>query len=274
MKKTGIFALRNCFTFNHLQPLSASLLLPLPAALLQSLPALRRPGGSGVFTVTYLNYLLDLPIYNPFMMITSLRTAPRQSALLVLLCCMGSSCAPKIQSFTAYPAMMITRADSVRFDWKISGAPVLLFYPEEADDEENPGKLYLNYKLVTHRNNKDAFATIMLTLLPDTAIDYIAIDTRRNGDSIFAIAVKDTAVWGHRFLVDSLSSSIRRPLTVIHSGRTAQLDAEGHMSAAFRDLPNSGPWEIRAPLTAAEKRDSTLIPGQLRVKTKLIYTKQ
>jgi hypothetical protein len=31
-------------------------------------------------------------------------------------------------SFTAYPATMITKDDSVRFNWKISGKPTLLFY--------------------------------------------------------------------------------------------------------------------------------------------------
>ena len=206
--------------------------------------------------------------------ITRLRVTTRQSGLFLLLCWFGSSCAPKVRSFTAHPAMMITRHDSIRFDWQVSGAPVMLFYSEDADDEENPGKLYLNYKLVAHKSNKDAFATIMLTLLPDTVIDYVAIDTRRSGDSAVAEAAKDTAVWGRRFLVDSLSSSVRRPLTVIHNGRTVQLDAAGHMSGAFRGLSNSGPWEIRTLLSEAEKKDTTLIPGTLRVKTKLRYSQQ
>ena len=197
-----------------------------------------------------------------------------QAGIFLLLYVLCHSCAPKVFSFQASPCTTITREDSLRFTWRVRGTPTLLFYTEDADDDENPGKQYFFYKLVAQKKGKEAvFPTLGITLLRDTAIDNIYINTTRSGDSAVAIGNKDSAAWGTHFLLESVVSLSHRSLTVIHGGKTIELDADGHSSAGLKGLCNSGPWTIRTLLSAAEKKDTTLIPGRLQVKTIVIYSK-
>jgi hypothetical protein len=186
--------------------------------------------------------------------------------------CMISSCGPKVFYLIARPCTTITKDDSVRFSWKVRGTPTLLSYQEDAGDPENPGKRYEYYKLVAKKGKKDsAFPVLGLTILPDTSVDYILINTVRTGDSAVAKATRDTLVWGRKFTLDRVASASGRSLTVIHLGNTAELDGAGQFSTAFKGLPNSGPWEFRIQLTEAEKKDSSRIPGRLMVKTIIIH---
>jgi hypothetical protein len=174
-------------------------------------------------------------------------------------------------SFSNRPCKMITLNDSVTFNWKIRGASTLLFSIENADDDENPGKEYLSYKLVASKGHKEAFSTIELTLLNDTSIDYIPINTVRHGDSAVAIGTKDTLLWGDKFILSKISSNSKRAITVTHFSRSVELDAAGNESSAFSGLANSGPWEIRTLLSPEEIKDTALIPSRLVIKTIIIY---
>jgi hypothetical protein len=192
--------------------------------------------------------------------------------IFIILLCLISSCGPKIFYFHARPCTTITKNDSVQFIWKVRGTPTLLHWQEDAEDPENPGKYYAYYKLVVKKGKKDsALPTLGLTVLPDTSIDYIRINTIRRGDSAIAIDVRDTLIWGMRFVLDQVSSGSGRPLTVTHNGRTAQLDGTGSPSNALKGLPNSGPWELSTLLTESERKDTTRIPGRLMIKTIIIH---
>src|SRR5882762_5440732 len=99
------------------------------------------------------------------MLISALQIQTCKAVFLVLLYCTWSSCGPKVLSFTATPATMITKDDSVKFNWRVSGKPTLLFYPDDADDPLNPGTRLLSYKLVAQKGKKEAFLEQTLTLL-------------------------------------------------------------------------------------------------------------
>jgi hypothetical protein len=192
--------------------------------------------------------------------------------IFVLLYSLCDSCAPKIKSFTAKPYTTIVAGDSVQFTWQVRGKPVLLVYEDPAGDDENPSKHYLSYKLVVQKGKKEvSYPTLSLTVLPDTSTDYIIINTIRRGDSAVAVAVRDTNEWGHHFLIAGLASVSKRTLTVTHMGKTVTLDAGGQGSLALNGLSNSGSWELSTALSAEEKKDSTLIPGRLRIKTTIIH---
>jgi hypothetical protein len=190
----------------------------------------------------------------------------------LFIVCQFSSCGPKVFYFQARPCTTITEEDSVKFAWKLRGTPTLLHYQEDAGDPDNPGKYFQYYKLVAKKGKKEAaFPTLGLTVLPDTSVDYILINTTRKRDSAVAFGVRDTLEWGIHFLLDQVSSGSGRSLTITHLGRTVALDGEGSPSYAFKGLPNSGPWEFSTLLTNAEKKDSSLIPGRLMIKTIIIH---
>jgi len=194
--------------------------------------------------------------------------------IFFLLSCLCYSCSPKVISFGVQPCAHITKEDSVRLTWRVRGKPVLLFYTEDAGDDENPGKQYLTYKMVAQKGSKEAtYPPLVLTLHTDTSIDNIIINTRRSGDSAIATGIRDISEWSTHFLLDSLSSPRHRALTVLHAGNTIELSADGRKHAAPPGLTNSGEWEIRTLLSDAEKKDSSLIPPRLLVKTIIIHTK-
>jgi hypothetical protein len=168
---------------------------------------------------------------------------------------------------------MITKDDSVKFNWKVTGEPTLLFYQEDAGDDLNPGAQLLSYKLVARKGQKEDFLMQILTLLPDTSSHVIKLKTIRNGNALFALDTLQTQKWGTYFKVDQVQSFTDQPIVVVHGGRTAGLEAKGQVSGAFKGIPNSGPWEIRSFLTEAEMKDSTKIPGHLIIQARVIHQK-
>lgn len=186
-----------------------------------------------------------------------------------------NGCGPKVMSFRAGPCTTITKEDSIRFSWQARGKTQLIFYPVNAGDEQNPGKIYLMYKLVATKGGKAAASpNLGVVMVGDTVVDNIYINTRRVGDSAVAAGDKDSLVWGSQFRLETVASLSRRSLTVIHNGKSVELDGSGKASTALRGLVNSGPWTISTPLTDAEKRDTTLIPGRLMIKTIVVHAKK
>jgi hypothetical protein len=193
---------------------------------------------------------------------------------LILLCSTGNSCAPKIKSFIARPYTTITAEDSVQLTWKVRGKPTLLVYEDPGGDDENPAKHYLSYKLVVQKGKKEvSYPILSLTVLPDTSIDYIIINTIRVGDSAVANAVRDSSQWGNHFVLAGLSSASGRPITVTHVRNSVILSANGGMSSGLNGLSNSGAWQLSTVLSAEEKMDSTRIPGRLSIKTIIVHKK-
>lgn len=194
------------------------------------------------------------------------------SVILALFMC--GACGPKVMSFKASPCTTITREDSIRFSWQVRGKTQLTFHAEDVGDDGNPGKTYLMYKLVASKGGKEAASpNLGVTLVSDTVIDNIFINTKRVGDSVVASDSKDTLVWGTHFQLQTVASLSSRPVTVVHGGRIVELDAGGDVSTGLQGLVNSGPWVIRSLLTGEEKRDTTLIPGRLMLKTVVIHVK-
>src|SRR5882757_917381 len=115
--------------------------------------------------------------------------------ILALVCCVWA-CSPKVRSFTASPAIMITKDDSVKFNWKVTGQPTLLFYLEDAGDDLNPRAQLLSYKLVARKGEKQDFRIQTLTLLPDTSTYVIKLKTVRSGNTLFALDTLDIQRWG------------------------------------------------------------------------------
>lgn len=193
---------------------------------------------------------------------------------LALLCSTADSCAPKIKSFIARPYTTITAEDSVQLTWQVRGKPTLLVYEDPGGDDENPAKHYLSYKLVAQKGKKEvSYPTLSLTVLPDTSIDYIVINTIRRGDSAVATAVRDSSQWGNHFVLAGISSASGRVITVNHMRNQVVLDANGGMSSGLNGLPNSGTWQLSTVLSTEEKQDSTRIPGRLSIKTIIVHQK-
>ena len=198
-----------------------------------------------------------------------------RATLIIWAMLMGGACGPKVTSFRASPCTTITREDSIRFIWRVRGETQIVFHVEDAGDDENPQKRYLMYKLVARKGGKEAASpNLGITLVPDTVVDYVIIDTKRVRDSAIAVDTKDTLVWGTHFLLDRVSSLSHRPMSIAHGGQTVVLDGSGTTSMDFRGLPNSGRWRMGILLTDAEKRDTTLIPAKLQVRTVVVHTKQ
>ena len=194
-----------------------------------------------------------------------------QVFLVVLIACFAFGCGPKVYFFHILPNTTIAESDSVRFTWKVRGTPALLHYQQTADDPDNPQKKYAFYKLVAKKGKKEAaFPTLGLTILPDTSIDYIFINTVKRNDSLIANGVLDTLVWGRHFLIQTVTNPIDRPMTIVHGGKKT-IVSPNMTSTAYAYLPNSGPWLLGVRLTSKELLDSTLIPARLRLKTVIIH---
>jgi hypothetical protein len=199
-------------------------------------------------------------------------TANIRSFLPFIIISFLSACGPKIYFFQIRPCTTITKTDSVQFTWQVRGIPTLLHYQEDAEDPDIPKKEYAFYKLVAKRGKKEvAYPTLGLTILPETSVDYILINTIKRGDSAIAIAIRDTLVWGKRFILDSVASGSNRNMTVTHLGKTVVLKGNGAYSSSLKGLPNSGLWELGILLSPDEIKDSTRIPGRLMIKTIIIH---
>jgi hypothetical protein len=192
-----------------------------------------------------------------------------------LLCaCTWTACKPKIQSFSVAP-LSITAADSVRIAWVARGEATLLTHTDTAnlDDPDNPLFESREYTLVVRRKGKEIKRTALVNVLPVLSADNIVFPCERRGDTLVAYGEKNIERWGKRFIIQELSSACNRDLLVVHENKTALLTKDGNSSNLLQGVCNSGNWEIKTPLTAAEKQDSSLIPSTLRLRSTIKYNK-
>lgn len=175
------------------------------------------------------------------------------------------SCAPKITSFTASPAA-ITKGDSVMLNWKIKGTPTLMFDQRKISHPGNDSLEVLEFTLSVEKGKKEKHIKRQISVLPNESMDKVVLATTDvKGDTLIAGGIKDTALWSN-FEVISVSSVSHRNLLVMHDNIQAALDSLGTTSNAWEGTPYAGTWKIMTPLTEAEKKDATIIPGQLEIK--------
>jgi len=197
-----------------------------------------------------------------------------QHVLSLRLCiffsvCTAIGCKPLIHSFTVTP-LTITARDSVRMKWSVRGSPTLLTH---TDSTEQPGFESREFTLVVEKNGKQVKNTAVVNVLPEQSADIIEFDCVRKGDTLIAKGEKNIRRWGNHFLLGTVRSYSGRALLVVHAGHSASLLADSSGSAALAGLPNSGTWTIKTMLTAAEKKDSSSIPGTLQLQTILVFNK-
>jgi len=175
------------------------------------------------------------------------------------------SCAPKITSFTALPAA-ITKGDSVMLNWKIKGTPTLMYDQRKISRPGNDSLEVLEFTLSVEKGKKEKHIKRQISLLPNESTDNVVLATNDvKGDTLIAEGIKDTALWSS-FEVISVSSASHRNLLVMHDNTQASLDSLGNPSDAWEGAPYAGTWKIMTLLTEAEKKDATIIPGQLEIK--------
>lgn len=175
------------------------------------------------------------------------------------------SCAPKITSFTASPAA-ITKGDSVMLNWKIKGTPTLMFDQRKISHPGNDSLEVLEFTLSVEKGKKEKHIKRQISVLPNESMDKVVLATTDvKGDTLIAGGIKDTALWSN-FEVISVSSTSRRNLFVMHDNIQATLDSLGTTSNAWEGTRYAGTWKIMTLLTEAEKKDATIIPGQLEIK--------
>ncbi|MEP6746904.1 MAG: hypothetical protein ABJB86_04210 [Bacteroidota bacterium] len=184
------------------------------------------------------------------------------------------SCKPLVHLYTVQP-MTITADDSVFVSWSVRGKATLLTHTIPASvDPDNPQPETREYTLVVAKKGKEIKRTVIVDVRDLHSADDIVFTTLRKGDTLLAEGEKDIKKWGNHFLLQSVMTGSDRDLAVSHAGKMATLNADGSPSMVFNGVPNSGKWEIRCLLTAAEKQDSSRIPGKLRIHTILLYSKQ
>ena len=175
------------------------------------------------------------------------------------------SCAPKITSFTAL-LPTITKGDSVTLNWKIKGKPTLLFDQRKMAHPGNDSLEILEFTLSVEKNKKEKHIKRQISVLPAESMDNVILATTDlKGDTLIATGIKDTLLWNN-FEVISVSSASKRTLIVLHNDIRSQLESSGVISNAWDGSKYCGEWKIMTILTDAEKKDSSIIPGQLEIK--------
>jgi hypothetical protein len=183
----------------------------------------------------------------------------------LLLVLIFYSCGPKITSFTASPAT-ITKGDSVFLNWKIKGTPTLMFDQRKISHPGNDSLDVLEFTLSVEKAKKEKHIKRQISVLQKESTDEVVLATNElKGDTLIAEGIKDTALWSG-FEVISVSSASHRTLIVMHDNIQAELKSSGIASNVWEGTKYAGHWKIMAILTEAEKRDSTIIPGQLEIK--------
>jgi|GEM_PF-1693186 len=183
----------------------------------------------------------------------------------LLLVLIFYSCAAKIGSFTATPAT-ITKGDSILLNWKIKGKPVLMFDQRKIAHPKGDSIDILEFTLSVQKGDKVKYIKRQVPVLPEESSDRVVLLTNElHGDTLIAEGVKDTSLWSN-FEIVSVSSISKKILFVIHDNRQGILESAGTSSDVWEGSKYSGFWRIMTILTEAEKKDSSIITGDLEIK--------
>ena len=123
----------------------------------------------------------------------------------------------------------------------------------------------LEFTLSVQKGKIEKYIKRQISVLPKESTDRVVlITTDLKGDTLIAEGIKDTVLWAN-FQIISVSSLSSRPLVVIHANRQSGLKSPEIPSDVWEGTPYAGAWKIMSILTESEKKDSTIIPGQLEV---------
>lgn len=188
--------------------------------------------------------------------------------IVILICIVNLSCAPKINSFTVNKRM-IGPADTLAFKWDVKGQPTLLYHERSMTSPGTPDSAavrYLQFTLLVERNGREPKKkTLDVLLQPANSTDSIVCATQLSGDTLVASCIKDTLRWGKDYQVVTARTGSGRSLKVTHDGKTSVLDAAGTASHLFEGTTVSGAWRISSLLSASEKADMSTAAEKLTV---------
>ena len=179
----------------------------------------------------------------------------------MLLC----ACHPKIYSFTALPQAVWSK-DSVQLHWTARGKTSLLFDQLQQANPPGDSLHLLEFTLVAEKGNKPIAhqkRQVLLLTGQSHSILVLRMDSlSAKEDSLIAIGINDTLRW-KGVAIQTVTADANRPLLVSHAGKTALLSGNSTVSAEWTNLPYSGPWEVKSPLSDAERNNHSLIPTRI-----------
>jgi hypothetical protein len=157
------------------------------------------------------------------------------------------SCQPSISSFSVTPRR-ICLGDTVSIRFKTKGQPRLTAVSRGGDPEDTT-----TYTLIAEKRKKLAFARQdVIRVRPGRPRDLLFMVTAARNDSVQAFQTLSGDAWESSLRLNTLATSMGRPVRVHHAGREAVLGGDGSRSATFNGLPFAGPWELATALLPGE----------------------
>ena len=180
---------------------------------------------------------------------------------IILIFFILNCCKPAIHSFRVSP-LVITGDQKVRIDMDVKGTAFLEFNEHLSQDSVQ----LLEFTLIATEAGKEARKTIQVQKLkPLAPVDITFATSQREGDMVIASGENNNNQWSS-FQIVSVSSALSRDITVVHSGRTAELKADGSSSLDLSGTAAGGEWLLKTRLSASEKADSSKIPQELKIR--------
>ena len=171
------------------------------------------------------------------------------------------ACKPAIRSFQVTP-LVITGDQKVRIELDAKGTSALEFNEHFSPDSIQ----LLEFTLIATKAGKEARKTVQVQKLKSLApIDITFATSKLDGDTVIASGENNSNQWS-RFQIVSVSTSMSRIITVVHSNRTAQLKSDASSSQDLAGTTAGGEWLLKTRLTASEKADSSKIPQELKIR--------
>ena len=197
--------------------------------------------------------------------------ASRCSPMVLVGALLAPGCAsgPHVTRFDA-SARVLCPADRAVLTWSSGGEPAMTFTVEPAPDQDpacgRAGLEVFALTLVARKGVDEAPRTVELAQVGPRAAEPVALATTRiEGQELVAAGEKDAALWGGRLEVVSVMACGGEALEVRHEGRTVAVPAGPGGSTAFQGSGLGGRWELRRPLTSAERATPALRPRELKV---------
>jgi len=158
-----------------------------------------------------------------------------------------AACKPSISSFSVTPRR-ICLGDTVSIRFKTKGQPRLMVVSRGGDPEDTT-----TYTLIAEKRKKLAFARQdVIRVSPGRPRDLLFIVTAARNDSVQALKTLSGDAWESSLRLNTLTSTMGRPVRVRHAGREAVLGGDGSPTSTFSGLSFAGPWELAAALLPDE----------------------
>lgn len=173
------------------------------------------------------------------------------------------SCAPKVFYFCAEQSK-VSVGDSIKLHWKARGRPVMVVHEKtSADDPANikPGDRLIEFMLTF--KNSEKFKPVRIKVTPRETDDTIFLRTSDiHGDTLLASGTRSQEDF---FLLHAVTSIMDREIIVWHENKMIVLEHNGSSTFEFNDTPVGGEWKLGTFLSPAEKKDPSVVPGELKI---------